>query len=130
MRPPRCSRCLRSGQFAEMRDIFIAYDVEHTGELNRARFTEAFLAAGAPALHAASGRMHSCHMHTGVAPVSWPCTARPGVTVLGLVLPCAPVPQKSTNCGRQSYTHFIAFKQAPNMCLDATEGHTCLACRL
>ena len=35
------------GQFAEMRDIFIAYDVEHSGELNRARFTEAFMAAGA-----------------------------------------------------------------------------------
>ena len=34
-------------QFAEMRDIFIAYDVEHSGELNRARFTEAFMAAGA-----------------------------------------------------------------------------------
>ncbi|KAK9845893.1 hypothetical protein WJX81_005379 [Elliptochloris bilobata] len=33
-------------QFAEMRDIFVAYDIEHSGELNRARFTEAFMAAG------------------------------------------------------------------------------------
>jgi hypothetical protein len=34
-------------QLADLRDIFVAYDVEHAGELNRARFSEAFMAAGA-----------------------------------------------------------------------------------
>ncbi len=33
-------------QFAEMRNIFVAYDHDHSGELNRLRFTQAFEAAG------------------------------------------------------------------------------------
>ena len=35
-------------QLAELRDPLVADDVEHAGVLNRARFSEAFKAAGAP----------------------------------------------------------------------------------
>ena len=41
----------------------MAYDVEHTGELNRARFTEAFLAAGA---------LPSMQPWAGCTAVTWP----------------------------------------------------------